>query len=675
MMRKFWKYGLLAMLTCVLVLPTACEDESKDDPQGGTLKLEKGQIEKLEVGLSATVKILEGSGEFQAEVMKTDIAEASIHGSVVEIKGKKPGKTEVRIHDTQEKTMGRIQVEVVAPSKDMRLEKASIELEEESWADVKILRGSGSYKVATDNVKVAAGIVNGEVLRITSKNITGSAKITVTDSKTKVASSIKVTVIEASKVFCIKRPGGGASLTSITLKANTTVSLAVYNAGESSIEVEPGDEGIAKVSYSTATGLVVEGVKEGKTSATIKAVEKKESVKLTITVEKAEASALVNAKDRHIKVKFDPENKIGKKELRILKGNKQVEAVSSDKEVLEVTGASPYFTLVAKKLGKVTVTLTDKTTNQQETIEVEVIMDSRYFRIKSDESNPQIAELTIHRYVQLAPNDEIAFELMYGSGDYEIKNEHPEIATVAIEGSKVTISAKSSGNLSFIIKDKVWKGALGGSVFVRGKEIEWVDIPAGEFDMGVDFISDCKPVHKVKLSAFKMSKYEVTYEQFDAFCDAKGRPHLNKKEKLRGARAITGVTYEDALAYCEWANCSLPTEAQWEYACRADGSTPPEKPIWGSSTFYRRSAVVGLRPANAWGLYDMLGNVWEICHDWYAPYTEDEQTNPTGPANGTNRVYRGGSFMDNAWQKFYIRGHELDLSKRHNDVGFRVVKN
>ena len=217
---------------------------------------------------------------------------------------------------------------------------------------------------------------------------------------------------------------------------------------------------------------------------------------------------------------------------------------------------------------------------------------------------------------------------------------------------------------------------------------DWTTIPAGSYMMGSgstswnpDLLKEINiPQHRVTLSRFKMSKYEVTFDQYDAFCVATNREQPPDEGWGRGQRPVINVSWDDATDFASWLGCRLPTEAEWEYACRA-GSTKPLlfntgadlSPILHDFGRDVKTEVVGSFAANAWGLYDMHGNVWEWCSDWDGNYSRVAQTNPKGPKTGTHRVIRGAGWSGGSmcWQ-FYSRD-ALDSDFRINGLGFRLV--
>ncbi len=226
----------------------------------------------------------------------------------------------------------------------------------------------------------------------------------------------------------------------------------------------------------------------------------------------------------------------------------------------------------------------------------------------------------------------------------------------------------------------------------KGVTMKLVLIPAGEFMMGSPKSQEGRrahegPLHKVTIrKPFYMGITEVTVAQFGAFVGATGyKTQAEKKgwvgvlrkgtrKKVRGvswrkcsfdqtpAHPVVCVSWNDAVAFCRWLgkrtgqNSRLPTEAEWEYACRAGTKTrfyfgDDDKQLpdyaWYKVNSGHKTHPAGQKKPNAWGLYDMHGNVWEMCADWYADsYANATAVDPQGPASGSNRVLRGGSWHD-----------------------------
>ncbi len=229
-------------------------------------------------------------------------------------------------------------------------------------------------------------------------------------------------------------------------------------------------------------------------------------------------------------------------------------------------------------------------------------------------------------------------------------------------------------------------------------------IPAGRFQMGsTGGDSDEARVHGVQISEnIYMSQHEVTVGQFRRFVEATGYQtdaeekrscfDWNALEDKKGAswrnpglqqtntHPVVCVSWNDATAFAEWAGGRLPTEAEWEYAARA-GTTGDYAGDLDAMAWYRANSnnsthPVGQKAPNDWGLYDMHGNVWEWVQDWYdSDYYDGSPTrDPKGPASGSRRVIRGGSWYNDAWS---VRSanrllHTPDL--RSNVIGFRIVR-
>jgi formylglycine-generating enzyme required for sulfatase activity len=204
---------------------------------------------------------------------------------------------------------------------------------------------------------------------------------------------------------------------------------------------------------------------------------------------------------------------------------------------------------------------------------------------------------------------------------------------------------------------------------------DMVAIPAGEFTMGSTAKPDEQPQHKVKLDAFWMQAHEVTWDEYrlfmfasqggegaakDAVVDAVSRPTKPYVEMsfgmgIDGFPAIS-MTQHAANKYAQWLSARtgefyrLPTEAEWEYACRAGGTGVPAKldeAAWHSGNSDGKYQLVAKKKPNAWGLFDMLGNVMEWTTDQYKPYKAEPQANPWVPSTTPYpHTARGGSWND-----------------------------
>ncbi len=217
------------------------------------------------------------------------------------------------------------------------------------------------------------------------------------------------------------------------------------------------------------------------------------------------------------------------------------------------------------------------------------------------------------------------------------------------------------------------------------------DIPGGDFIMGCspgdnDCHADEKPLHNVTLSPFRMDKTEITNGQYkkcveDGACSEPEWSEWYREKPVD--HPIVGVTLHQSAQYCKFHGKSLPTEAQWEYAARSGVQenlyAPLEEIAWYAGNSQRSTHPVAQKRPNAWGLFDMIGNAWEWCLDWYSftyYYENSPKMNPPGPSQGIKRILRGGGWFSHPWQlRVSYRNTRFEPTYWNKDFGFRCVEN
>jgi formylglycine-generating enzyme required for sulfatase activity len=214
--------------------------------------------------------------------------------------------------------------------------------------------------------------------------------------------------------------------------------------------------------------------------------------------------------------------------------------------------------------------------------------------------------------------------------------------------------------------------------FTNSVGMKFVRINPGTFKMGS---ADEGPIHDVTLSkGFYLQTTEVTQAQWQAVMGT------NPSEFKGPDWPVDMVPWFDAQEFLRKLNARekdtryrLPTEAEWEYACRAGGQEPDGAPnlgevAWWAGNSGREVHPVGQKKPNAWGLYDMRGNVWEWVQDRYGDYSAGRQVDPHGPASGTYRVLRGGSWWRARAKNFRCAYRNYDSEAARGDKGFRCAR-
>jgi len=268
------------------------------------------------------------------------------------------------------------------------------------------------------------------------------------------------------------------------------------------------------------------------------------------------------------------------------------------------------------------------------------------------------------------------------------------------------------------LRDAIKATELPWRVRDKGTKIEMLLVPPGEFVMGKsrgddEASPDELPAHEVTLTqAFYLGRYEVTQQQFTEIMKVNrsrfakfvaptvealmndGFPKSEAQEKVKSWVApqpasdakgkewpVETVSWGDCAAFCKKAGFRLPTEAEWEYACRAGTRTPRYGALdaiaWWGKNSNGETHPVGIQLANALGLHDMIGNVFEWVNDRNGNYSADPQTNPQGPSSGsfgTNRVLRGGSWYYNSYVCRVSFRYSLNPAYSTYIIGFRVAR-
>ena len=289
-------------------------------------------------------------------------------------------------------------------------------------------------------------------------------------------------------------------------------------------------------------------------------------------------------------------------------------------------------------------------------------------------SSPAMADITIDG--KLVGRTPLQLDnLLVGSHAVKISKsgyaDNTQTITIS-EGKTTTLNAtltKGGGNANIGGFDMVY--VKGGS-FAMGATAE----------QGSDAQSDEKPTHSVTVSDFYIGKYEVTQAQWEAIMGT--NPSNWKGDNL----PVENVSWNDIQKFIKKLNAQtgkkfrLPTEAEWEYAARGgnqskgykySGSNNISEVAWYDGNSRSKTHPVGQKAPNELGIYDMSGNVWEWCQDWYGSYSSSSQANPTGPSSGSIRVLRGGSWYNGARNCRVSSRCYSRPDYRYDHYGFRLV--
>ena len=308
--------------------------------------------------------------------------------------------------------------------------------------------------------------------------------------------------------------------------------------------------------------------------------------------------------------------------------------------------------------------------------------------------------------VVMAVGDEVRVDIRNGCGNYSVGS-CPDVVDCRLEGETIILTGMGEGTTNVTFNDidsrthillpvtvvnKVKTYTVNGVTFTMMPVIGGTFTMGATTEQGTDAAANERPAHLVTLSNYNIGQTEVTQELWQAVMGS--NPSMFKGDLQR---PVENVTWNDCQSFITklneltGENFRLPTEAEWEYAARGDGASQgykyaggnklSEVAWWGCGYDENSTAgnsaytthPVGLKIANELSLYDMSGNVYEWCQDWYGSYSSTAQINPTGPTSGSNRVTRGGGW---GYGDVNCRvSHRMSCSPtyRHPAIGLRLA--
>ncbi len=366
------------------------------------------------------------------------------------------------------------------------------------------------------------------------------------------------------------------------------------------------------------------------------------------------------------------------------------------------------------------------------------IVNTQFIKLKNGNyftgtvQNPDIVVATTYADIPVSINEVVSIKLIGGENPLTkilMKNEDTIQGILETEDIEIVLDI---GPTVKVYKDRIdeiylEKGYLPVGISIDGtyySEIKmgnidsdkYVFVQGGTFQMGsANGESDEKQVHKVTLDYnFIIGKYEVTFDEYDEYCEETGKSKPKDGNWGRGKRPVIYVRWNDTIEYCNWLSekenlpaaydengklldangdityditevvgYRLPTEAEWEYAAQGgnktqnykySGSNDINTVAWYDGNSGNKTHEIGTNIANELGIFDMSGNVYEWCNDWYGNYSNTDELNPVGSLSGSNRVLRGGSWFVNANYCDVAYRYSFTPSYSNSSQGFRVCR-
>lgn len=316
--------------------------------------------------------------------------------------------------------------------------------------------------------------------------------------------------------------------------------------------------------------------------------------------------------------------------------------------------------VLAEKVGTTTMQIEDRRTGEKIIVPITVI----------DEETASL-QLSSHS-LDLIAGKQGNVEITSGSGKYTVESSNTDVATVKINNGSIEVTAIKAGTTTITVTDTENNLTATIEVTVKEEEIPYipdktetftvngvsfnmVKVEGGTFMMGSETGDpDESPQHEVTLGNYYIGQTEVTQELWKAVMGSNSSKFTSSDQL-----PVDALSWDDCQQFVTTLNektglqFRLPTEAEWEYASRGgnktqgfifSGSNAIDEVAWYSKNSGKQTHCVASKIPNELGLYDMSGNVWEWCQDWYNTYSPEMQTNPVGPSSGPDRVLRGGGY-------------------------------
>ena len=606
-------------------------------------------------GQTGSCTLSGGTAPYSAVSANTSVARVSMNGSILTVTGVSAGSSTVTASDS---ASGSVTVAVTV-SGSLIVSPTSLAMTVGATGSCTLSGGTAPYSAVSANTSVARVSMNGSILTVTGVSA-GSSTVTASDSA---SGSVTVAVTVSGSLI--------VSPTSLAMTVGATGSCTL-SGGTAPYSAVSANTSVARVSMNGSI-LTVTGVSAG--SSTVTASDSASgSVTVAVTVS---GSLIVSPTSLAMTVGATGSCTLsgGTAPYSAVSANTSVARVSMNGSILTVTGVSA---------GSSTVTVSDSASGSV-TVAVTVI--------------PQ--DLTVMpTSLSILPGQTGSCTLSGGTAPYSAVSANTSVARVSMNGSILTVTGVSAGSSTVTVSDS---GRDSATVSVTVTDytntlgMTFILLPAGTFTMGSPSSEPGRdsaegPQHQVTLTQpFYMQQTEVTQAQWEAVMGSNpsyfsGCPTCPVEE----------VSWDDAQDYIVQMNLrgegtyGLPTEAQWEYAYRAGSTTAfyngaitepegndPNLDVIGWYNYNsgdETHAVAGKAP-NAWGLYDMGGNVYEWCQDWYSSsyYDSSPSTDPAGPSSGSMRVVRGGSWANRADTCRAANRNRKSPDIRYTYRGFRLI--